>query len=298
VVNFSLVDAHHHLWDLAEVDYPWLRASGVRRFFGDPTPIQRNFGVADLRAEAAGIEIANSVHIQVGCAPGSELDETRFIERTAERDGLPTALVVAADLTSDYLAEILRRHRQASGRLRGVRQIVGREPADDERTGSGRILQNPQFLSGLRRLADEGLSFDLQLCVPQIPAVVTLLEAVPDLRVALCHVGSPWDLSQRGIDEWAGGLKALGALPNVHCKLSGISMFEPNWTDETFSRIIQVVVDSFGIQRCFFGSNFPVDGLHRNYADIVRATRDAIKPWGTYGEDRVFRLNARTFYRL
>ena len=39
------LDAHHHLWDLSAVSYPWLEARGVRRFFGDPTPIQRGIGV-------------------------------------------------------------------------------------------------------------------------------------------------------------------------------------------------------------------------------------------------------------
>ena len=38
-----MIDAHHHLWDLEAVSYPWLMANGVKRFFGDPTPIQRNY---------------------------------------------------------------------------------------------------------------------------------------------------------------------------------------------------------------------------------------------------------------
>ena len=69
----TIVDAHHHLWDLDACDYPWLMARGVRRFFGDPTPIQKNYLVSDLRADAGDYVIDASVHIQVGVAPGDEV---------------------------------------------------------------------------------------------------------------------------------------------------------------------------------------------------------------------------------
>ena len=295
---FELVDAHHHLWDLTAVDYPWLRATGVRRFFGDPTPIQRDYAVADLRRDAAGIRILGSVHIQVGCALGAELDETRFLERSAQREGLPHAIVAAADLAHPGLRDLLQRHRSASSRLRGIRQIVGREPADDERTGCGRVLADPRFLAGLEVLADEDLSFDLQLTVGQIPVVAALLRQVPRLRVALCHVGSPWDQTPAGLAAWRDGLERLAALPQVQCKLSGLSMFDPAWTEETFAARIGTVLGIFGAGRCFFGSNFPVDGLHRPYPEIVSATRAAVRLHDRDAEEAVFRGNARAFYRI
>jgi predicted TIM-barrel fold metal-dependent hydrolase len=51
-----IIDAHHHLWDLQTCQYPWLMARGVTRFFGDPTPIQKNYVVADFREDAADYE--------------------------------------------------------------------------------------------------------------------------------------------------------------------------------------------------------------------------------------------------
>ncbi|MEC7475842.1 MAG: amidohydrolase, partial [Pseudomonadota bacterium] len=38
-----MIDAHHHLWDLSACHYPWLMEKGVKRFFGDPAPIQKNY---------------------------------------------------------------------------------------------------------------------------------------------------------------------------------------------------------------------------------------------------------------
>ena len=293
----QLVDGHHHLWNLEAIDYPWLRARGVRRFFGDPTPIQRDYGVAELRGDAAGIEILQSVHVQVGCAPGMELAETQWLDSVSNCHGLPTAIIAGADLTRPDLDDTLA-NQSRSPRLRGVRQIVGREPADDARTGCARILDDPAFLRGLRALAAHGLSLDLQLTVPQMERVADLLTQVPELPVAMCHCGSPWDQSQAGLEAWQKGIARLARLPRVVCKISGLSMFDPRWTRERFVNRVRAVLSIFGPERCLFGSNFPVDGLHRSYEEIVAATHAALEGFGADAVDSVFRATARRFYRL
>ena len=93
-----IVDAHHHLWDLDVCHYPWLMARGVERFFGDPTPIQKNYGVADLREDAAGYDLVASVHVQVGVTPGDEVRETAWLQQTGDADGLPSAIVAYCEL--------------------------------------------------------------------------------------------------------------------------------------------------------------------------------------------------------
>ena len=44
----QIVDAHHHLWNLDKIHYPWLMARGIARCFGDPTPIQHNYLAGDF----------------------------------------------------------------------------------------------------------------------------------------------------------------------------------------------------------------------------------------------------------
>ncbi len=44
-----MIDAHHHLWDLSAVSYPWLEDKSRKRFFGDPTPIQKNYLIQDFK---------------------------------------------------------------------------------------------------------------------------------------------------------------------------------------------------------------------------------------------------------
>jgi predicted TIM-barrel fold metal-dependent hydrolase len=288
-----VIDAHHHLWDLNAVSYPWLMARGVRRFFGDPTPIQKDYLPADFRADHDGIEIAGSVHVQVGAAPEASTAETAWLNAQGEATGLPSAIVAFADLTSPDLAATLDAHAAAAPtRLRGIRQIVSRHPSEDQGPD---LLALLAFQAGLRALAKRGLSFDLQLSAPLLERAADVFAGVPDLPVALCHAGSPWDQSPAGLAAWRAGLAAMAALPNTVCKLSGLGMFNPAWTPEDLAPIIDGVLQAFGPDRVLWGSNFPVDKLYRPYRALFEAV------WARVPEanrEAVFAVTAARFYRL
>ena len=292
-----IVDAHHHLWDLQAVHYPWLMATGVKRFFGDPTPIQKNYLAADLRRDAAEFEIVGSVHVQVGVAPGEELDETRWLQQISDTDGLPSGIVAYCELERDDVDEQLEAQLQYS-KVRGVRQIIGRSDEEDAKTGSGALLDNSRWRDGLGLLAARGLSFDLQLTPRQLARCADVFGDVPDLKVALCHCGSPWDQSASGIASWRAGLKALAALPTVHCKISGLGMFDHGWTTESIKPLVKSCLELFGIGRCMFGSNFPVDKLHASYSTIWHAYQTLTSDLRDDQCDALFAGNAKSFYRL
>lgn len=288
-----MIDAHHHLWDLKAVSYPWLEAQGVERFFGDPTPIQRDYLVDEYREEASREGITASVHIQVGAQDGFE--EARWVQSVAdENPGWPTAQVVFCDLTSDDLPAQLDAYRTLQT-VRGVRQIVGRAPSEDAANGSNTLLDNPRFVDGLHHVASRGLSFDLQLIPELMGRTADILHKVPELKVALCHAGSPHDRSFASLDEWEASLSALSALPNVYCKLSGLGMFEHNWTTESIRSIIETCLHQFGSEKCMFGSNFPVDKLYSDYSALTHAYRTLIPD---EMQKDVFSETARRFYGL
>jgi predicted TIM-barrel fold metal-dependent hydrolase len=291
----EIVDAHHHLWNLRAVRYPWLLERGKHRFFGDPTPIQRDYHVADFRADHGGYRIAASVHVQVGAVPEDSVAETRWLDEQAERDGLPSAIVAFADVTSPNLEGTLDAHRAASPRFRGVRQIVSRHAGEDATGGPAALLGDPGFRRGLEALARRGLSFDLQLTPPYLSQAAELFAEVPELAVALCHLGSPWDQSPGGLVAWRAALARFAALPRATCKLSGVSMFDPAWTQASLVRLFEPALALFGSGRVMWGSNFPVDKLSREYSDMLDAAL-AIVPESAH--DAVFGGTARAFYRL
>lgn len=287
------IDAHHHLWDLKAVNYPWLMARGEVRFFGDPAPIQRNYLLEEFRTGAKAHGFNASVHIQVGAEDG--LAEARWVQSIAQDNpDWPLVQVAFCDLTAEDRDAQLDALATLSS-LRGVRQIVGRAPQEDRQTGTNSLLDNPAFLVGLHRLADRGLSFDLQLIPELMPATGALLAQVPQLPVVLCHAGSPHDRSTEGLRHWENSLRHLSRLPNVFCKLSGLGMFEHDWTPQSIRPIVETCLEQFGAERCMFGSNFPVDSLSSSYAQIVEAY-EALVPDDVHLA--LFGETARRFYRI
>ncbi len=287
------IDAHHHLWDLDAVRYPWLMAHGERRFFGDPTKIQRNYLVYEFRRDAELSGFGASVHIQVGAA--SPLQEAIWVQSVAEQNpGWPAAQVAFCDLAADDAGEQLA-ELQHLPTVRGVRQIVGRSPEEDKSSQVNALIGNDHFKRGLRLAASMGYSFDLQLVPRLMPAAAKFFGEIPELQVALCHVGSPYDQSASGIATWRKGLEQIAMLPNVVCKLSGLGMFYHGWEIEDIAPLVLPSLEAFGPERCMFGSNFPVDLLQASYSKTVKAYEELIP---VEFHNSVFRETAAKFYRI
>lgn len=292
-----IIDAHHHLWDLDACHYPWLMAQGVERFFGDPTPIQKNYLVDDLREDAAQYELEGSVHIQVGVAAGDEVRETAWLQSVAEAEGLPSAIVGFCDLSDPGALQQIAEH-QAFPSLRGIRQIIGRSDAEDAQTGSAQLLDAPAWRANLAQLGDLGLSFDLQLTPSQVDHAVDVLAGAPDTAVAICHCGSPWDQSEPGLSSWRRGMQRLAELPNVSCKISGLGMFDHSWTTDSIRPIVESCIEIFGVNRAMFGSNFPVDKLHASYTRVWEAFAAICDGLPAGDQRQLFSETARRFYRI
>jgi len=285
------IDSHHHLWDLKDVHYPWLMEFGKPRFFGDPTPIQRDYLLAEHRAISHNHGFVASVHIQVGAEDG--LAEARWVDQVAHANPeWPMVQVAFCDLTAPD-RDVQLDQFQALPSVVGVRQIVGRSPDEDAKNGTNALIAVPEFKAGLHSLASRGLSFDLQLIPELMKPMGKVLEHVPDLQVALCHAGSPYDRSSDGIVKWAAGLAQLSALQNVSCKLSGLGMFDHDWNAGTVRPIADVVMKQFGPDRVMFGSNFPVCSLSSSFDELMERHM-AIVPEEHH--KAVFHDNAERFY--
>ena len=287
------IDAHHHLWDLEAIHYPWLMAKGEVRFFGDPAPIQRNYLLDEFRRDASQHGVSGSVHIQVGAADG--LAEARWVQAVADaHPEWPLVQVVHCDLTADNLDAQLDAFA-ALPSVRGVRQIVGRAPGEDAKTGTNALLDDPAFAAGLQKAAARGFTFDLQLLPELMAGAARVFASVPEISVALCHAGSPYDRSTDGLRAWAQALGQLSALPQVSCKLSGLGMFEHGWTVKSIRPIVKTCLEQFGPERCMFGSNFPVDSLSSSYSALFDAYEDVVPD---RDQSNVFGDTAKRFYRF
>ena len=288
------IDAHHHLWDLKAVSYPWLEAKGVSRFFGNPASIQRNYILDEFRQDASIAKAQGSVHIQVGAADG--LQEALWVQKVAMSNlDWPLKQVVFCDLTSSNLKNQLDQFQSLSSVV-GVRQIVGRAPGEDTATGTQGLLSDRRFVAGLHEVAARGLSFDLQLIPELMEKAGSVLREVSELKVALCHAGSPHDRSPSGLKFYAKELTSLSMNPNVVCKISGLGMFDHDWTAKSVKPFFSACLSQFGAERLMFGSNFPVDSLSSTYHQLVSRHSELIEEISASQRDQFWGGTAERFY--
>ena len=160
-----MIDAHHHLWDLDAVHYPWLAAKGEKRFFGQPDPIRKNYLLGDFAADHQQ-QISHSVHIQVGAL--NSLEETELIHRLSQSTQnddrcFPNAAIVAIDMRQASIEQQLAPHLTYAI-TRGVRDIIGKSPEENK---SLAIFKPDVWLNNWQYVASKSLSFDLQLTAEQ-----------------------------------------------------------------------------------------------------------------------------------
>jgi predicted TIM-barrel fold metal-dependent hydrolase len=294
-VELDWVDAHHHLWDLSHIKYPWLLDRGAERFFGQPDPIRRNYLSADF-ADDVDNRISKSVHIQVGAVAEDEVRETAFAQSCSNVSSgcFPSAAVVAVDLGKTDIQAKLEAHLSFD-LTRGVRHIIGKSAEENPSL--------PKFVAGIwianwKLLQAHDLSFDLQLTEDQYEVVLAALSAVPDMKVSICHFASPWDQTEAGFERWKNWMRQFASLPNTYMKLSGFSMFKWQWDEAEFIKWSLAAVEIFGAERCMFGSNFPVDKLYVTYADLFTAWNKVAGQFSSSDAAFLAGGTAKSFYRL
>ncbi len=159
-------------------------------------------------------------------------------------------------------------------------------------------MQDPQWLAGFRLLRKFDLSWDLRVPTWHLEEAAAVVRTSPDIPVVLNHTGFPWDRSEAGLGMWRRGMRALAACEQVHCKLSCLCLREGPWGYEDNRRIVLETIDIFGIERCMFASNFPVDGLRVSYDRMFRDFKRMTGGLSQSDRRRLFHDNAARFYRL
>ena len=294
-----IFDAHHHLWDpvsnASGIDYSWLRDIGAPKPFGDPTPIQRDYLAPEFKTESTH-DLIGSVHVQCDGGLPDPVKETVWLDAVAAGHNVPSAIVAFVDLSREDAPAEMARHRAASARLRGVRHIIARtEGRPDISFAPREFLDDPVWRGNYAALAEHGLSFDLQLHPAQMARAAELAAEQPDVPVIIDHAGSPHDRSPEGLHAWREGMARLAALPHIDCKISGLGMFEREWTADTMAPVIDGVLELFGPERTMWGSNFPVDKLFGTYTRVIEEVAARVPK---AAQEKVFGGTATRAYRL
>ena len=97
---------------------------------------------------------------------------------------------------------------------------------------------------------------------------------------------------------WRKGMQALAKRPNVTCKISGLCVADRPWTLEENGPIIKEVIDLFGVDRCMFASNFPVDSLKGSWDYVFTQFKQAVAHLSLSDQQKLFADNAIRVYRI
>lgn len=292
---YKLIDSHHHLWDVEQHHYPWLAAKGEVRFFGQPDPIRKNYLVADYCSDHDN-NISQSVHIQVGIDPALRLTETQWLQQCHdESNGMfPAKVVVEIDMLADDVEQQILAHKQY-GVTQGVRHIIGKSPEENK---SMPAFNRDKWFDSLRLLEKYGLSFDLQLTEEHYEKVFNILKMLPDLKVVICHLASPWDQSENGFQLWCKAMSCFAVLPNCYMKISGFAMFNHVFIADKFDKYAHKAIEIFGANKCMLGSNFPVDKLYMSYSELLNHWHALLQGYSVEQQSLLAHQTASNFYCL
>jgi len=302
-----VIDAHHHLWDLAAREHRWLMGGQVWATDDELARLRRSFTLADLASLTAEAGVTGTVVIQTAAEPWETPDLLALAagrdpyaassraggDEPAAAGGLLAGVVGWIDLATPAVADAVARLRALPGGkfLCGIRHPVLAEPDPG-------WLARPAVLRGLRALGAEGLAFDLVTLPHQLPAAVTAAGSVPELIFVLDHLGGPPAGSGHGATAgpWASAIRRLAALPNVTCKLSGA-----HTSPARAGRLrpyYETVLAAFGPGRLMFGSDWPVSTVAGTYRQVCDVYRELTADLSAAEQDAIFERTARRVYRL
>jgi predicted TIM-barrel fold metal-dependent hydrolase len=268
------------------------------RIFGPYEPIRRDYLIDEYLADIAGSGVVKSVYVQANWAPSNAKDEVAWVQSVADQSGWPHGIVGYADLMADDVRPALDR-LMAYPRLRGVRMQLHWHDNEMYRFASRPDLADDEtFRRNFAALAERGLSFDLQVFAGQMEGAARLAADFPATTFILQHAGMLEELSDHGRAAWLDGMRKLAAQPNVVSKLSGLGTFIHRNDPEHIAFIVGETVGLFGVGRCLFGSNFPVEKLWTDYAPLVDAYRKAIAGHPEADQRAILHDTAARVYRL
>ena len=268
------------------------------RLEGDVRPIAKDYLLRDYLADVRNQNVVKSVHVECGWDPSNPVGETEWLQRHSRQARLPHGIVARATLDAQDVEQILEGHARHKN-VRGIRHAINWHP-DPAKTYVNRpdLIRTDAWRRGFGLLRRFGLSFDLQLYPAQMADAAALAHAYPDVLIILDHAGMPVDRNEEGLRLWRRGMQELATAANVVVKISGLGTVDWNWTVESIRPFVLQTIDAFGVSRCMFASNFPVDKLYSDFDTLYAAFREITAPFSDQERRMLFHDNAARYYRL
>jgi predicted TIM-barrel fold metal-dependent hydrolase len=237
------------------------------------------------RKVTEGLGIVGAIEIE--CSPW--LEDNQWVLDVAARDA--TIVGTIGDLEPGHPQFHTQLERFARNPLfRGIRygNLWGRD--------LGKELEKPEFIGGLKALAEAGLALDTANPTSALVTdVVRLTDRVPHLRVVMDHMP---ELDPTTADLV--NLRELSKRPQVYVKVSGVlrrvAGRVPIDTDFYRGRL-DAIWDIFGPDRLIYGSDWPNSDPLGTYPQVLKIVEEYFHAKGTAAAEKYFWRNSIAAYR-
>jgi predicted TIM-barrel fold metal-dependent hydrolase len=288
-MGIPFTDTHVHFHDLRHptLRWAWLEPDAVDPDLGDYSAIKGlRYWADDFLAETRFHNVEKVVHVQAAIGSHDPVEETQWLQEFADRLGVPHGIVAAVDLTSPNAGDVIRRHLEFAN-VRGIRDLR----YDD-------YLEDPAWQRGYALLEQH----DLILCddplLEHMPSARRLAERFPGILLCIDHAGFPRERTTAYFHEWRENMRRLAEPGNTVVKISGLGQCDHRWTVESLRPWVLACIEAFGVERSFFGTNWPVDRLFSSYGDVIDAYSEIISDFTDSEQRALFTENARRIFRL
>ena len=297
--NQKIIDTHHHLWDPTTNKYDWLVISGHEL-------LNKVYLIDEYLRDLGTLNIIKSVHVQAEINISESLYETQWLQKCSEFGSslninkFPNAIIGYVNFIDSGVEKLLENHTKNSN-FRGIRHLLNYDKNNKSISHADiDYLREDKWLKNFSLLKKYNLSFDLSILYNQAENAAKLINKEQNTLFIINHTLTPINIDKESIKDWLKGIKLLSSFDNVVIKLSGFGEFNSNWTEESIKPLILNSVDHFGIDRCMFGTNFPVDKFlsSASYFDYWDAYFKTVDDFNSQEKDKLFFQNAEKYYRI
>ncbi|MEY2683158.1 MAG: hypothetical protein RJA09_302 [Pseudomonadota bacterium] len=298
-----IVDAHHHYWSVPTNPHLWLTELPHIPFrYGDYSAICRDFLPPDY-LQAQGVHLVlRHVTMEGEWDPTDPLGEAVWMQALAERCGEPHAMSAQIWLDRAGVGDLLARYTQAPlrGFVRSVRHKPRSAPRDQHHPGWSvpGSMRCDRWRQGYAQLQGTGLLFELQAPWWHMDEALELARDFPSVPVVVNHAGLPAARDADSLAQWRLAMERLAQAPNVAVKLSGLGVPGQAWTADFQAPVVNTLIGLFGVYRCVFASNFPVDGLLVSLDTLWSVFKGITQPLSPTDRLALFCDNAVRLYGL
>lgn len=281
-MDFPVIDAHQHIWNLDKCAYPWLNASLA--------PIDRTIEFAEAAAELRHAGVDYSVLVQSADDPrdtATMRDAARVFSEVAAVVGYaPLERPAEVAQTLDAWAD--------DSLMVGVRTLI-HDQADPD------WIVQPAALEGLGLLEAAGKTFDYVAVLPRhLEHIPVITNKFPNLRIVIDHLAKP-PIGVGDREPWASLIAQAAESPNVFGKVSGLYAATGDmgeWTADSIRPFFDHAIDVFGIDRLMYGGDWPISVLAGGYQRVWRGLNQVFAGLRVDEREALLGRNATRFYNI